>query len=65
MDKLKINDGKTEFMIVGTWTAVGEVNIDHLTIGDTRGNPVSELGLTRGVARIFQRGWGGLSLIHI
>ena len=41
MDKLKINDGKTEFMIVGTRQQLEKVNIDHLTICDTRVSPVT------------------------
>ena len=35
IDKLKTNDGKTEFMIVGTRRQLEKVNIDHLTVGDT------------------------------
>ena len=42
MDKLKINDGKTEFMIVGTRQQLEKVNIDHLTICDTRVSPVTD-----------------------
>lgn len=41
MDKLKINDGKTELLIVGNRRQLEKVSIDHLTIGDTRVSPVT------------------------
>ena len=41
LDKLKINDSKTELKIVGTRRQLEKVNIDHLTIGDTRASPVA------------------------
>ena len=41
VNKLKINDGKTEFMIIGTKQQLCKVNIDHLTVGGSSINPVS------------------------
>ena len=41
MDKLKINDGKTELTMVVTRRQLEKVNIDHLTIHDTRVSPVT------------------------
>ena len=34
-DKLKTNDEKTEFMIIGTRQQLCKVNVDQLTVGDT------------------------------
>ena len=33
-DKLKVNDGKTEFLITGTWQQLAKVNFNSLRIGD-------------------------------
>ena len=41
MDKPKINDGKTELIIVGNRRQLEKVNVDHLAIGDTRVSPVT------------------------
>ena len=41
VEKLKINDGKTELTMVGTRRQLEKINIDHLTIGDTRVSPVT------------------------
>lgn len=41
MYKLKINDGKTELITVGNRQQLEKVNIDHLTIGDTRVSPAT------------------------
>ena len=42
MDKLKLNDDKTEFMFIGTKQQVSKVNIDSLTVGSIDVAPVSE-----------------------
>ena len=39
-DKLKMNDGKTEFMIIGTKPQLKKVNIDHLMVGSSKVSPV-------------------------
>ena len=36
VEKLKINDGKTELTMVGTRRQLEKINVDHVTIGDTR-----------------------------
>ena len=41
VEKLKINNGKTELTMVGTRRQLEKINIDHLTIGDTRVSPVT------------------------
>ena len=33
-DRLKLNDYKTEFVIIGTRQQLAKVNIDSLTVGD-------------------------------
>ena len=40
-DKLKTNDEKTEFMIIGTRQQLCKVNVDQLTVGDTSVAPVA------------------------
>ena len=40
MDKLKLNDGKTEFMFIGTKQQLSKVN--SLTVGSIDVAPVSE-----------------------
>ena len=42
MDKLKLNDDKTEFMLIGTKQQLSKVNIDSLTVGSIDVAPVSE-----------------------
>ena len=39
-DKLKMNEKKTEFMIIGTKLQLEKVNIDHLMVGSSRVSPV-------------------------
>jgi len=41
IDKLKINDGKTEFMIIGTKQQLRKINIEHLMVGGTSVTPVN------------------------
>jgi hypothetical protein len=40
-DKLKMNDGKTEFMVIGTKQQLAKVSIDHLKVGCTSVSPAS------------------------
>jgi len=40
-DKLKLNDDKTEFMLIGTKQQLSKVNIDSLTIGNIEVTPVT------------------------
>ena len=40
-NKLKINDSKTEFMVIGSQRQVDKVNITSITVGDTEVAPVS------------------------
>ena len=54
MEKLKINDVKTEFMIDGTRHQFEKVNIDHLTIGDTRVSSVTGLHNIRRIIAFTQ-----------
>ena len=42
MDKLKLNDDKTEFMLIDTKQQLSKVNIDSLTVGSIDVAPVSE-----------------------
>jgi hypothetical protein len=42
-DKLKLNEGKTEFMIIGTRQQLKKVTIDQLLVGDMRVIPVSNV----------------------
>ena len=42
MDKLKLNNDKTEFMLIGTKQQLSTVNIDNLTVGSIDVAPVSE-----------------------
>ena len=39
-DKLKINDGKTEFVIIGTRQQLSKVHVDSLAVGDAQVSPV-------------------------
>ena len=39
-DKLKINDSKTEFMIIGTKQQLSKINSCHLTVGEANIDPV-------------------------
>ena len=46
-DKLKINDDKTEVIIIGTRQQLARVQVDCLTVGDARvpfGSAVKNLG---------------------
>ena len=40
-DKLKLNDDKTEFMLLGTKQQLSKVNIDSLTVGSIDVAPVT------------------------
>ena len=40
-DKLLMNDGKTEFIIIGTKQQLAKVNIDNITIAETNVKPIS------------------------
>ena len=42
-DKLKINDGKTEFVIIGTRQQLSKVHVDSLAVGDTQVSPVQSV----------------------
>ena len=42
-DTLKLNDDKTEFVIIGTRQQLAKVNIDSLTVGDYTIAPRSEV----------------------
>ena len=42
-DKLKLNEGKTEFMIIGTRQQLKKVTVDQLLVGDMRVIPVSNV----------------------
>lgn len=42
-DRLKLNDDKTEFVIIGTRQQLAKVNIDSLTVGDSTIAPSSEV----------------------
>ena len=39
-DKLKLNDGKTEFLKIGTRQQLSKVHIEKLSVGDVSGAPV-------------------------
>jgi len=41
LDKLKINDRKTEFMIIGTKQQLRKIKIEHLMVGGTSVSPVN------------------------
>ena len=42
-DKLRLNDSKTEFMIVGTRQQLAKVNIDQLCVGESSIVPVTSV----------------------
>ena len=42
-DKLRMNDNKTEFMIIGTKKQLTKVNIDGLTVGENSIVPVTSV----------------------
>ena len=44
MDKVKINDIKTEFLIIGTKQLLNKVNIKTLSVGDS---PVAPAAIAR------------------
>ena len=39
-DKLKINGGKTEFVVIGTRQQLSKVHVDSLAVGDAQVSPV-------------------------
>ena len=41
-DKLKLNDGKSEFMIIGTRQQLAKVSVDTLRVGNVQLTPLSE-----------------------
>ena len=41
-DKLKLNDDKTEIMLIGTRQQLNKVNLDTLTVGDTSVSTANE-----------------------
>ena len=49
-DKLKLNDDKTEFMLIGTKLQLSKVNIDSLTVGS---NDVAPVIVARNLAAWF------------
>ncbi|CAH3024975.1 unnamed protein product [Porites evermanni] len=46
-DKLKLNDEKTEFMLIGTKQQLSQVNIDFLTVGSIDVAPYPSLKLKK------------------
>ena len=42
-DKLRLNDNKTEFMIIGTRKQLAKVNIDGLSVGESIIAPVTSV----------------------
>ena len=40
VNKLKLNDGKTEFMVIGAKQQLSKVNVEHLIVGESRITPV-------------------------
>ena len=42
-DKLKINDDKTEFVIIGTRQQLSKVHVDSLAVGDAQVSPVQSV----------------------
>lgn len=42
IDKLMLNDNKTEFMVIGTWHQLGKVNMKQLTVGEVTIMPVNQ-----------------------
>ena len=42
-NKLKINDSKTEFMIIGLQIQVNKVSISNMTVGETEVTPRSSV----------------------
>ena len=42
-DKLKVNDGKTEFVVIGTRQQLSKVHVDSLAVGDARVSPVQSV----------------------
>ena len=41
-DKLKLNDDKTEIMLIGTRQQLNKVNLDTLTVGDASVSTANE-----------------------
>ena len=42
-DKLKINGGKTEFVVIGTRQQLSNVHVDSLSVGDALVSPVQSV----------------------
>ena len=42
-DKLKINGGKTEFVVIGTRQQLSKVHVDSLAVGDAQVSPVQSV----------------------
>ena len=42
-DRLKLNDDKTEFIIIGTRQQLAKVNIESTRVGDSTTTPASEV----------------------
>ena len=42
-DKLKLNDDKTEFTIIGTGEQLAKINTDSLRVGDSTTAPASKV----------------------
>ena len=40
VDKLKLNYGKTEFMVIGNKQQLSKVNVEHLIVGESSITPV-------------------------
>ena len=49
---LKLNDDKTEFLIIGSRQQLSKVSIPHITIGDSEITPVAQ---ARNLCTIFDR----------
>ena len=42
-DRLKLNDDKTEFIIIGTRQQLAKVNIESMRVGDSTTTPANEV----------------------
>ena len=42
-DKLKLNDSKTNFILIGTRQQLSEVDVDSLCVGDSKVAPVKSV----------------------
>ena len=52
MDKLKLNDDKTEFMIIGSRQQLEKVSVAELSVGDIS---VSSVSTARNLGVLFDR----------